>query len=234
MTGDFEAYLGPDGSVAELLKLEDDAGIEMVVLMPAIETRPANELVIQASKESERIIPCSCVNPNLGQEAYDEFERLVRDRGMKGLKLMSPRHGYLISSDVCDPLMETAASLDVPVTVHSQGTPAHPLEIAELAGRHPDVSIIMDHMGHRYWVEQAIQSALLRDNIFLGTTIASFEPGTIARAVAEAGAERVVFGSNAPTAYPDLAVESIRRAGLEDRALELVLGDNLARIYKLG
>ena len=66
------------------------------------------------------------------------------------------------------------------------------------------------------------------------TTIGSFEPGTIARAVAEAGAERVVFGSNAPTAYPDLAVESIRRAGLPDGALELVLGDNLARIYKLG
>ena len=83
MTGDFEAYLGQDGSVAELLRLEDDAGIEAVVLMPTIETRPANDLVVKASKESERIIPCACVNPNLGQEAYDEFERLVRDQGMR-------------------------------------------------------------------------------------------------------------------------------------------------------
>ena len=80
MTGDFEAYLGPEGNVADLLKLEDDAGIEKVVLMPQIETRPPNDLVVQASKESERIIPCACVNPNFGQEAYDEFERLVRDQ----------------------------------------------------------------------------------------------------------------------------------------------------------
>jgi predicted TIM-barrel fold metal-dependent hydrolase len=233
MTGDFEAYLGPEGSVADLLKLEDDAGIEMVVLMPQIETRPPNDLVVAASNESDRIIPCACVNPNFGQEAYDDFEQLIHQQGMRGLKLMSPRHGYVISSRVCDPLMEISRELDVPVTVHSQGSPAHPLEIAELAGRHPSVPIIMDHMGHRYWVEQALQAAALRDNIYLGTTIASFEPGIIARAVAEVGAERVVFGSNAPSAHPDLAVASIQRAGLGDRALELVLGDNLARIYGL-
>ncbi len=152
---------------------------------------------------------------------------------MQGLKLMAPQHGYQISSAVCDPLMETARSLGIPVTIHSQGTPAHPLEIAELAKRHPEVPMIMDHMGHRYWVNQALQAARACDNIFLGTTIASFEPLIIARAVDELGPENIVFGSNAPSAYPDLAMESIRRARLGDRTEELIFGENLARIYKL-
>ena len=108
------------------------------------------------------------MNPNLGQEALDEFERVVRDEGMQGLKLMAPQHGYQISSAVCDPLMETARSLGIPVTIHSQGTPAHPLEIAELAKRHPEVPMIMDHMGHRYWVNQALQAARACDNFFFG------------------------------------------------------------------
>ena len=233
MTGDFEAYLGPGGSLADLLKLEDDAGIEKVVLMPRIETRPDNALVIDAATRSDRVIPCACVNPNLGQEALDEFERAVRDGGMQGLKLMAPRHGYQISGPVCDPLMEMARSLGIPVTIHSEDTPAHPLEIAELAKRHPEVPIIMDHMGHRYWVDQALQAARACENIYLGTTIASFEPLIIARAAAEVGPEKIVFGSNAPSAYPDLAMQSIRRARLGDRTEELIFGENLARIYKL-
>ena len=56
MTGDFEAYLGPEGNVADLLKLEDDAGIEKVVLMPQIETRPPNDLVVQASKDRKSVV----------------------------------------------------------------------------------------------------------------------------------------------------------------------------------
>lgn len=233
MTGDFEAYLGPGGSVAELLKLEDDAGIEKVVLMPRIETRPDNRLVAEAARSSERIIACACVNPSLGQEALDELERAVREDGMRGLKLMPPRHGYVASSAICDPFMDLARGLQIPVTVHSQDTPAHPLEIGELAGRFPDVPVIMDHMGHRYWVEQAIQAARRHANIFLGTTIAAFEPQIVARAVAEVGAERVVFGSNAPSAFPDLAVASIKRARLGDRAEALILGENLGRIYRI-
>ncbi len=59
MTGDFEAYLGPGGSLADLLKLEDDAGIEKVVLMPRIETRPDNALVIDAATRSDRVIACA-------------------------------------------------------------------------------------------------------------------------------------------------------------------------------
>ena len=46
-------------------------------------------------------------------------------------------------------------------------------------------------------------------NVYLGTTIAAFEPVTIERAMRELGPERIVYGSNWPNLYSDLAVEAI-------------------------
>ncbi|MYC48212.1 MAG: amidohydrolase family protein [Chloroflexi bacterium] len=57
--------------------------------------------------------------------------------------------------------------------------------------------------------------------------------GAARPAGAAGGADRVVFGSNAPTAHPDLAVESIARLGLPQDQFDLIMGGNLARIYGL-
>ncbi len=91
----------------------------------------------------------------------------------------------------------------------------------------------MDHLGHRYWRGQAIDAARQAENLFLGTCIAAFEPGSVRDAIDALGPERVVFGTNAPSAHPDLAVESIARLGLPEDQFDLVMGGNLARIYRL-
>ena len=146
---------------------------------------------------------------------------------------MPPKHGYKILEPLVDPIMEIARAHNIPVTIHSQNSPAHPLEIAVLAGRFTDIPIIMDHMGHRYWAEAALEAARQQDNIWLGTTIAAYEPAMVQAAVDLIGAKRVVFGSNAPRAYPDLAVESIRRLNLPDADEAAIFGGNLADVYGL-
>jgi len=233
MTGDFEAYLGEGGTLDDLLAMEDAAGIERIVLMPSPVMRPDNRAIAEAARGNDRIIPCACVSPALGDEAAQELERALGADDMRGLKLMPPKHGYKINEAIVDPIMEIARAHGVPVTIHSQNSPAHPLEIAVLAGRFPDIPIIMDHMGHRYWGESAVEAARQRDNIWLGTTISAFEPAMVQAAVDAIGAKRVVFGSNAPRAYPDLAVESIRRLKLPDADEAAIFGDNLATIYRL-
>jgi predicted TIM-barrel fold metal-dependent hydrolase len=232
VTGDFEAYLGEGGTLDDLLAMEDVAGIEKIVLMPSPVMHPDNRGVAAAARGNDRIIPCACVSPALGDEAAQELERALDD-GMRGLKLMPPRHGYKIIQAEVDPFMEIARAHKIPVTIHSQNSSAHPLEIAVLAGRFPDIPIIMDHMGHRYWAESAVAAARQCDNIWLGTTIAAFEPAMVQAAVDAIGAKRVVFGSNAPRAYPDLAVESIRRLQLPDADEAAIFCENLATIYEL-
>lgn len=231
ITMDFEAYLTQGESPEELLVLEDQAGIELAVVMPRVTYHPDNRWHAEALKGYQRLIGCACVNPNFGEEAVEELQKAITEWGLKGLKLMAPAHHYNISSPIVYPLMDLARELEIPVTIHSGSSPVHPLEIAALVLRYPEVPVVMDHMGHREYTAQAIRAAELCPNIYLGTTIAAFEPGTVKAVVEALGPERVVFGSNAPSAYPDLAVESIRRAKLGKEAEDLIFGENLARIY---
>jgi predicted TIM-barrel fold metal-dependent hydrolase len=69
--------------------------------------------------------------------------------------------------------------------------------------------------------------------VYLGTTIAAFEPVVIERALRELGVQRIVYGSNWPNLYSDLAVEAIRRAKFGREAEELIFGGNFARILDL-
>ena len=233
MRADCEAYISGTNDLDRLLRLEDAAEIEKIVLFASVGYWPDNSAVAECARHSDRIIPCACVNPRLGDQACQELERCLGVDKMAGLKLMSANHGYTYSSDVANDCVEIARSFGVPVTIHSQGSPSHPLEIAVLARRFDDVPFIMDHMGHRYWRGQALEAAAMAENLNLGTCIAAFEPQAVADAVAAIGSDRVVFGSNAPTAYPDLAAESIRRLKLPDADLEKIMGLNLARIYQL-
>jgi len=236
---DFEVYLvkaevaGVRYGVRELLKLLGDANIQYAVVMPVAEFKPDNRYIAEHVRNEPRLLGSCCVNPNFGDRAAAELEKAIREWGMKSLKLMPTRHGYNIESPIVHPLMELAKKHSIPATIHSGSDGCYPLQIAALAEAFPQVPIVMDHMGFRYHTDQAILAARKCANIFLGTTIANCEPYLIKKAVDALGARKVVFGSNAPSAFPDLAVEGVKRLRLRPRDEERILGENLAAIYGL-
>jgi predicted TIM-barrel fold metal-dependent hydrolase len=106
--------------------------------------------------------------------------------------------------------------------------------IADLAEKFPRLPIIMEHMGYRYHVDLAIEITRKHANLHLGTTVvAAAEPFVVKRAIQEAGAEKVLFGSNAPWALPRTGVEGIKRLKLGKEDEKLVLGGNFERIFKI-
>jgi predicted TIM-barrel fold metal-dependent hydrolase len=222
-------------SVIKLLAAQDAAGIELTCVKPQSDDPPDNRWLNGLIKEngSPRLVGVAIVNPRRGEEALADLEEAVRDFGFRGLKLMPTVYGYPIESPVVDPVMRKAAELGIPVTIHSGGIHCMPSEIALLAARHPDVPIIMDHMGYRYYVEQAIAAAKVLPNIYLGTATANNEPGNVLRAMREIGPERVVYGSNWPASYPDLAVAALERLDLDPAWRRMLMGDTLARLYRL-
>lgn len=230
---DVELYLNPKASTAEeLAKLEQEAGIDLAVLMPEPTLRPDNATLRNAAAQFSMFLPCACVNPKLGQEAVEEFETAVKEWGFRGLKLMPPKHGYRVVEDIVYPLLQKATELNVPVSIHSGQEPCYPADIGFMALEFPDIPFIMDHMGYRYFVRQAILAAKHAPNLYLATTAVP-EPNFIKNAVSKLGPERVVFGSNGPGMPPDLQLEVIRRAGLGPEAEALVLGGNAARLYRI-
>ena len=239
-TMDFEAYLptnvGADerkAALAELARCEDQAGIDLAVVMPAPTPAPDNRALVETLAGDPRWIPCAQVNPN-APDAVAAVRQAVTEFGCRMLKVMPA----IYNAPPCGPavrlLMDLARELHILVNIHSTGNNGDPLEIGALAHRYPDVPIIMDHMGYRNDGRAAILAAEDNPNIFLGTTIAAYEPGFVGSAIAAVGAERIIFGSNLPSCYPDLALESLRRGNFGPEAEALIFGNNLARLLQLG
>jgi predicted TIM-barrel fold metal-dependent hydrolase len=242
---DFESYMpaeynGQPYSKAGLLANADEAGIEVSVVFPGgvpADPREVNAHLLQELKGEPRLLPGCLVNPTMGPDAWEDLKRCVAG-GAKTVKLMAALHGYRYDASCVDPIMELARSLNIPATIHS-GSPmsgCSPEYIGRLAKRHPEVIIIMDHMGYREWVDLAVQAAVENPNIYLGTTlIAAVEPIIIKDIVrgGKVGADRIVFGSNAPSGLATHGVNGIRLVGFTAEEEDAILGGNLKRIYRL-
>ena len=223
--------VGRPGGADELVKIFDEAGITAAMTLLSGADAVDNRTLWEATKKHPtRIFGMCLVRPNRGQAAVDEFRMAVKEWGFKGLK-----HGV-----ESDELVRAAAEMGVPVTIHTGGESWNPQtktfyeKIAQMASKYPGLPIIMEHMGYRHAVDLAIEVARRHANVYLGTTIlAAAEPWLVRKAVQEAGAEKVVFGSNAPFALADLGVQGVRRLKLGKADEELVFSGNFRRIYRL-
>jgi uncharacterized protein len=242
----------PDGvydqaAVDRCLRLADDAGIDRMVYLFNLGTggvdpspddiRTSNDLGMRlVDNHPDRFIGFCYLNP-----AHDpaftlaEIERCVADGPMQGIKLW-------ISVRATDPrldhIMERSVELDVPVLHHAwykateftfnESTPAG---IADLARRHPRVTIIMAHLGGGGW--RGVRDIQPCPNVVVDTSGAQPQDGLVEYAVRELGADRVVFGSDWP--LRDVAVQRARIDGAElgDTEKDAILGGNMARMLDL-
>ncbi|HVC35704.1 MAG TPA: amidohydrolase family protein, partial [Chloroflexota bacterium] len=237
ITMDFETYVPTNAPATEraqvlaaILKNEDAAGIEYAVVMPNPTPQPQNQALAETVKGERRVVACCQVNLNDGAAAIKDVDRSVTQLGMRMLKIMPTLYHLNLTGPLAFGLMAKARELGIVVNIHSGGGFSHPLQIGALCRRYPEVNVIMDHMGYREWSHDAIVAAEDNPSIYLGTTIASFEPSYVERAIKELGPERVIYGSNLPALDSDLAVEALRRQKLGREAEELLLGGNLARL----
>ena len=257
-TVDFEAYLSEDyrdGAPFDLeilLRMEDEAGIDFAVVMPAntssgpnavLYRQPDNLRVAQAIRGNKRCIGCATINPTLGIDNIKTQFSIIDEYGFGGPKLMALLHEYVIDDDIVDPIMQMTRERGLVASIHSGSGDVHPNRIGHIAARFPEVPIIMDHMGYPDSTEDAIVVAEAHPNIYLGTTILRFfksdpaqaVPTAVAEAVQRVGPERVVWGSNLPE-YEHSALwcrQAIERLHLGAAAERLIMGENLMRIYKI-
>jgi predicted TIM-barrel fold metal-dependent hydrolase len=224
--------MGKVYGLAEIQALMDEAGIDKAVVMPDVTYRPDNKALADKVRGNPRFVPCALINPHFGNQSVEELEIAVNEWGIRGLKVMPPKHGVMLVSKQLHPLMAKCAELGIPVSVHSDGGYGHPLAIGALANAFPSVPVIMDHMGYRNWVREAIEAAKWASNIYLATT-AVMEPLFIAMAIDALGVDRIVFGSNGPMVIPKMQVEVIKSLGLTPEEEEQIFYKTLARLYKI-
>lgn len=151
-------------------------------------------------------------------------ERFVVRHGFRGMKLH--RYDGRISREAC----EAARRFRLPVLYDVMGEVS---AVHLLAREYPDVNFIIPHLSSFAddWAAQvAFLNPLARyDNVYTDTSgVRRFD--LLVQAVREAGAHKVLFGSDGPWLHPAVELAKVRALGLKPAAERLVLRDNLLRL----
>lgn len=166
-----------------------------------------------------------------------EAVALIRDNldAFRGLK-MHPYHSMTsITDDACEPWLDVAAELKLPVAVHTAGDRfSDPENVYTAAKAHPDVDFVMVHLGLGTDNAKAIDLVAKLPNLYGDTTWVSKENAL--RAVRSCGAEKILFGTDSPIDGIDTYAKytgmlDFLTAGLSAAEFELVAHGNAERLF---
>ena len=104
-----------------------------------------------------------------------------------------------------------------------------PYQIDRLAIQCPDTKIILAHIGGFFSGEAALNVAARRPNIWVDTSEIPY-PGMVRKAVQLLGAEKVLFGTDAPACDIRLEILKVKLAGLTPEQESQVMYKNYARM----
>lgn len=219
-------------SALSLLESMDRLGIDVALVSPPepfvpLRNREGNELVARAAAESGgRLLPYAVASPWLGDEAVEELRRAYA-AGARALKLDPALQGFDLHDGLADPLIDFAAAARWPIYVRT-GTPPHglPLQLAWLAGRHPDAWFVMGKSGATDFSADGPAALRATANLVADTAYVEW-PTRLARLDHDV-AGRIVFTTDAPFADPESELARVAEAGLDDAVREAVLGGTLA------
>lgn len=232
--GNFGSPFNVNFNTNLLLKQMEEFNIEKTILCPA--AYMLNEEVNEAYKQyPDKIIPLAWINANLLETAYADAEHYLKDEGFAGLKMQPLFDGFTADSPAVDPIMEIAGKYKKPVFIHCGHPPfSLPWQIGLLAERHPDVPIVMIHMGHGHgvYIDASITMAKKFDNLYL--EISGMPMGCqIKNAYETVGEDRIMFGIDSPFHHPSVEIQRVLSCGLDEEGLENVFYNNAAKFMGL-
>jgi predicted TIM-barrel fold metal-dependent hydrolase len=153
----------------------------------------------------------------------DDFERSRTVLKLKGVKLGPIYAGFDPTDPKLDPLYSACARHNLPVLIHV-GTSfvrfgplewSRPILVDSIARRHPDLKVIMAHLGHP-WEGEAIAVARKHPNVYADVSALHYRPWQFYHSLMlaqEYGAlQKLLFGSDFPFTTPALSMEGIRNA----------------------
>ena len=151
---------------------------------------------------------------------------------MVGIKLWVAEH---CNAPSLDPIVARAAEHKAIVFQHTWlkitgNLPGEstPMELAELAARHPDAILVCGHSGGDW--ELGIRAIRPYKNVYADLAGGDPTAGFTEMAVRELGAERVLYGSDAGGRSFASQLAKVYGARISDDDKRLILGGNLRRL----
>lgn len=178
------------------------------------------------------------VNP-LQPETYSQARRMLRAPWCVGIKIHPEEHQYSIT-DRGGELFRFFGEVGASVMTHSGDPNSLPEAFLAFANRHPRVRLLLAHLGNGGGDRQRVDlqvcaiRAATHHNVWVDTSSArSILPGLLEWAVAQVGADRLLFGSDTPLYHVAMQRARIEAAGISDEAKQRILRDNAIAFFGL-
>jgi len=248
---DCDSHLSPFRKLPESINAEEwndsmvEAGVDRAIcwMMQQYldEPQESNRYIYESSKKFPRIVPFGWVMLTQGLEkTLDETKRCINDYGFYGIKINGSQNQHNIDSDESLKVIELIAKAGKIIAFHC-GAEApvftDPARAARIAKLYPELRIIMVHMGgviEPDMSEKVIDAAKVSPNMMLvGSAIPM---PRVANGIRKLGADRILFGSDAP--YHGMPKERLDeyREMLKDfdaKTASMVLCENAKKFLKI-
>jgi predicted TIM-barrel fold metal-dependent hydrolase len=202
--GRWHAFAVPDGSAAGLIAMMDRCGVATAcvshLLAVGPDARAGNALLLdEVAAHPGRLLGYAVYNPH-DPEAAPRLRDLLEVPGVVGVKLHPEVHELALDHPAYTPAFEAAADHGRIVLAHGQhGSPYSGVRhFTAVAPRHPEVPLLMGHSGlFPAGYAQAAEAAARCPSLVLETCGSRMTARHLVRLVAETGAHRIAFGSDA-------------------------------------
>lgn len=190
-------------------------------------------------KETEGLIPFGSVHPD-SPDALNELERLWQS-GIKGVKLHPDYQGFFVDEEKMFPIYRKIGSLGL-ITVFHSGVdigfpePVHctPERLSHILELFDGAPVVAAHFGGLCAREQTLKY-LAGKNIYLDTAYCygMLNPAKAKELIEIHGADKILFGSDAPWNSPKQDIELIKCFELGEKEEKAVLGENAKKLLGL-
>lgn len=197
--------------------------------------RGNQEAYTGAAAQPDRFVAYTVINPNFPESIEEELAGRPKQASRPLIKLHPYLHHYPVTGPNYRLVWEFAHRTSAIVLSHTwESDPTcGPLMFEELARQYPGARIILGHSGvTRKGYEEAIQVARKCENVFLDMTGSQSHNGILERCVAEAGSQKVLFGSDLPFLEAAIGIGRVAFARLTDRQKEAILGLNFRQLVE--
>jgi len=170
------------------------------------------------------------VDPVYTDDLEAEIKRDHEQYGLPGLKPYFPTQKIPYDDERYAPWFEYANSRRLFALLHGSGQ-GFAQQVANLAEEYPEVALLLAHSGSGFpYARMCIGLAKEHPNVYLELTYTAARLGIIELMVSELGAERVLFGTDAPMRDPRPQFGWLVYSHISDKDRRLILGENMSRI----
>jgi len=229
----------PEHDADNMVKYMDECGIELIVSAPCedlfVKGFARKDIVSAMQKYPDRIKGYYAFNPNLPSSPQEMEQAFRENPGYVGLKFLPDYHRTNITDPTYADALAFANDRGLIVLSHTWGLSMNGEQcnsadkIAAILDKYPNIRFIMGH-SIQGQTELAIELANHYENAYLDLCDTGRFYGMVERMVAEAGAEKVLYATDAPMQGYRFIQGAVLAADITDTQKKMILRDNAARL----